>query len=156
MNQYKVMTFLALSALLVAAPSFALTAIDPWDAAAREGLAIHIKVWLGLMLLNNLAALAFVKNYVAPRWVFGGWFVSHATSLTLALQGFEVLVGHISILHILCWTPGAVVLVLRRNEIRTGSTAYSIWASLAIMFFFVSMIFDLRDATIYLAHVFGW
>lgn len=141
---------LAILICLVTVPAFALSALDPWDAEARANLAIQVKVWLGLMLLTNLASLAFIRRYVAARWVFGGWFVSHAIGLILILQGYEFVVGQVSILHIICWTPGGIALLMKLNELKTGSKAYRYWASLAMVFYFGSMLFDVPDAITYL------
>lgn len=147
-NRYRLLIVLSISLLSI--PAFALSALDPWNAETREALALPVKVWLGLMLINNLASLFFLRRFKAPRWVFGGWFVSHGTGLILMLLGFEFVVGQVSILHIICWTPGGIALFLLRDDIRTGSTAYRVWAILACLFYLGSMAFDVPDALTYL------
>lgn len=143
---------LAVSCCLFAPSAFGLSALDPWDAEARRSLGTPVKVWLICMQLNNLASLAFVKKHVAARWVFAGYFLSHALGLVMMLNGFEFIVGQVSILHILFWTPGALALFVYRKEILQGGP-YRIWAGLAIMFYIGSMLFDVTDATIYLHYL---
>lgn len=141
-------------AILSAPPALALSALEPWDAAARDALATPVKVWLGLMMLTNLSTIAFLKNHIAARFVFAGFLVSHGIVMVLWNQGAEVLAGQVSLFHVICWTPGAIALLLRRREIRYPS-AYGIWATLSLIFFFGSMLIDVRDATIFLGHVMG-
>lgn len=139
-------------ALVVAAPAFGLSALDPWDNAARAGLPVHIKLWLGLMMLNNLASLAFLKNHVAARWWFAGFVVSHAISAGMAASGVTVLAGQVSLTHIICWAPGAYMLWRDRRNLNCPS-AYAIWVALVAVFYTLSMLFDFRDASIYLMSV---
>ena len=136
-------------ALSLAPPAFALSALDEWNAAARDALSIPVKVWLGLMMLTNIAALGFVKNHVAARWVFGGFLISHVLVMVMWAQGVQVLAGQVSLFHIIFWMPGAIMLLHRRDEIRYPS-AYSIWATLSLIFFFGSMLVDVRDAFVFL------
>lgn len=135
-------------------PALGLSALDPWDDAAREALPLHIKIWLGLQMLNNIASLFFVKNHVGARWWFAGVFISHAITFALSAAGWELLAGQVSLAHILCWTPGAIMLWRNRGDIRWPS-AFAVWIALVCVFYGGSMIVDLRDAATYLAHVLG-
>ena len=139
--------------LLDSGSVLALSALEEWNTEARDALPIYIKVWLGLMMLNNLATLFFVKNHVAARWVFAGFFVSHAVVMVMWSRDIPVLAGQVSLFHIVCWTPGFFWLIRKRDEIKFPS-AYAVWATLACLFYIGSMIFDIRDATTYLRHVF--
>lgn len=130
----------------------AVGALEHWDDAARHALPLHIKLWLGAMLLCNISALFFVKNHKAARWVFGGFFFSHV----LVILGFwgtntPVLAGQVSLFHIIFWTPGVYMLWRYRDEIK-GLKPYAIWAPLSALFYIGSMSIDIKDAALYILH----
>lgn len=139
------------AAMLTAPEAYALYATDEWDAAARAALPVHIKVWLGAMMLTNIAAIGFLKNHVAARWVFGGFVLSHGLVMVMWAMGQTVLAGQVSLFHIIFWTPGAIMLLRRRSEIQYPS-AYAIWATLSLIFYFGSMVVDVRDSTLFIQH----
>ena len=149
---FPVATFLFGAAILSAPDAYALSATEEWDAAARAALPVHIKVWLGAMMLTNIAAIGFLKNHVAARWVFGGFVVSHGLVMVMWAMGQTVLAGQVSLFHIIFWTPGAIMLLRRRSEIQYPS-AYAIWATLSLIFYFVSLVVDVRDAVLFIQHV---
>ena len=129
-----------------------LTALDSWDTAARDALPGHVKIWLMLMMLNNLAAIAFLKNHVAARWIFGGFVLSHLlVILGFWKTGTSILAGQVSLFHIIFWTPGIYMLWRKREEIK-WVTPYAVWACLAIIFYLGSMTVDVKDAVIFLRH----
>jgi len=144
-----IVTAVAMLSIALTTEAFALSATDPWDAAAREAMPIYLKIWLGLMMLNNIATIAFLKNHVPARWWFAGFVISHGLVIVVGLQGMTVYAGQVSLFHILFWTPGAIALFFYRSKIRWPS-AFAVWATLAGIFYCVSMIFDLRDATTWL------
>ena len=133
------------TAILNAPEAMALSATDEWNTAARTALPVHIKVWLGMMMLTNLAAIGFLKNHVAARWVFGGFILSHGLVMVMWAMEHTILAGQISLFHIIFWTPGAFMLLRRRREIQYPS-AYAIWTTLSLIFYFGSMMVDVRDA----------
>ena len=145
---------IALAVLLISPAAHAVTALEEWNAAAREALATPVKVWLGLMMLTNIAAIGFLKNHVAARWVFAGFVISHGLVIAMSAQGMSVLAGQVSLFHIIFWTPGMLILLRYRNEIQYPK-AYGMWATLSLIFYFGSMIFDVRDASIYIQHLMG-
>ncbi|MEM6556337.1 MAG: hypothetical protein AAF642_10705 [Pseudomonadota bacterium] len=142
-----VAAYLSGTAILNAPEAVALSATDEWNTAAQTALPAHIKVWLGLMMLTNLAAIGFLKNHVAARWVFGGFILSHGLVMVMVMWAMEhtILAGQISLFHIIFWTPGAFMLLRRRHEIQNPS-AYAVWATLSLIFYFGSMVVDVRDA----------
>lgn len=146
--------FSASVAIGLTLPALGLSALDSWDSAAREALPLHIKIWLGLQMLNNIASLFFVKNHIGARWWFAGVFTSHAITFAMAAAGWVVLAGQVSLTHILCWTPGAIMLWRNRGAIRWPS-AFAVWIGLVGVFYVGSMIVDVRDAGIYLGHLLG-
>lgn len=132
--------------------AFAIEALDLWDHASRLALATPVKIWLGLMMLTNIAALAFVKKHVAARWVFAGFFLSHFTGILILMLGKTLLAGQVSLLHVIFWTPGMIALLRNRRDIKIPS-AYGIWALLSLTFYFVSMVFDIPDALTFIQHL---
>ncbi|MEM9572143.1 MAG: hypothetical protein AAF996_11795 [Pseudomonadota bacterium] len=139
------------AAILSTPDAYALSATEEWDAAARAALPVHIKVWLGAMMLTNIAAIGFLKNHVAARWVFGGFVVSHGLVMVMWAMGQTVLAGQVSLFHIIFWTPGAIMLLRQRSEVQYPS-AYAIWATLSLIFYFGSMVVDVRDAVLFIQH----
>jgi len=109
---------IALAVLLISPAAYAVTALEEWNAAARDALVTPVKVWLGLMMLTNIAAIGFLKNHVAARWVFAGFVISHGLVIAMSAQGMAVLAGQVSLFHIIFWTPGMIMLLRHRNEIQ--------------------------------------
>ncbi|MEP3421460.1 MAG: hypothetical protein ABJN35_06985 [Erythrobacter sp.] len=126
--------------------------LDEWNTAARDNLPLYVKIWLGLMMANNIAAIFFLKNHVAARWVFAGFVVSH---LLVAVgfwgTGTPVFAGQVSLFHVIFWTPGMIALWRHRDDIKWPS-AFAVWATLVCVFYFASMMIDVPDAITYLAH----
>lgn len=138
------LTFLSISPDI-----YALSALDEWNDAAREALPLHVKIWLGLMMLNNISAMFFLKNHVPARWVFAGFVVSHGIVMAMWSQAIPVLAGQVSLFHIIFWTPGAFFVLRSMRDVKWG-TPYSIWGTLVLVFYTGSMIVDFREAGIYL------
>lgn len=138
--------------LIFAPNAFALPALEEWNAESRNALPTHVKIWLGTMMLTNIAAIGFLKNHVAARIVFGGFVISHGLVMVMWAQGASVLAGQVSLFHIIFWTPGLIALILKRDEIKLPSP-YGIWACLSMMYYFGSMLVDVKDAVIYIGHL---
>lgn len=138
-----------LATICLTPQAFALSAMEEWNAAARDALPVRVKLWLGAMMLTNIAAIGFLRNHVAARWVFGGFIISHGLVMGMWAMGYTVIAGQVSLFHILFWTAGAIMLLRRRQEIQYPS-AYGIWATLSLIFYSGSMIVDLRDASIFI------
>ena len=126
-------------------------ALEDWNMEARRNMPLVMKLWLGAMLVTNLAAVFFVSKHVAARWVLGAWLFSHAWIAILEGTGaYTVQGGLVSLGHIIVWAPAIYALYRYRSEIQLPS-AYGIWASLMLFFYGVSLIFDVRDAFIWLS-----
>lgn len=123
----------------------AVSALDVWDNTARAALPTHIKIWLGSMVLCNLAAIVFLKSHVASRWVLAGFVLSHVVGALFDTYTPPLLAGQVSLLHAIFWTPGIVVLFLHRDQFRLPS-AHGIWVCAIVFYYVVSMLFDVPDA----------
>ena len=126
-------------------------ALEAWNMETRLSLPIWLGVWLlGVLLPANLASVFFVRNHVAARWVLGGFFCSHLWLTIVEVTGaFVVQGGLVSLGHIIFWSPAIYALYRYRSEIKLPS-AYGIWACVMIFVYGVSMIFDVRDAAIWI------
>ncbi|MEO0962193.1 MAG: hypothetical protein AAFY01_07185 [Pseudomonadota bacterium] len=127
-------------------------ALEPWNMDTRVDLPIGLKVWLlGVLLPTFLASVFFVKKHMAARWVLGGFFCSHLWLTIVEVTGaFTVQGGLVSLGHIVFWSPAFYALYRHRAEINLPS-AYGIWACMMSLVFAVSMIFDIRDAAIWIS-----
>jgi len=125
-------------------------ALETWDNAARTSLPIWLMAWLGFLVLTFLASLFFVKAHVAARIALAGFVVSHA--LVIAIEQGELLPlskGLVSVTHAIGWTPALVAMLreLGRSERRTR---YGWWCRQMLFVLVVALIFDYRDAGMYL------
>jgi len=147
---FHVIAFCALAGSVSdAAASFAL---EPWNMETRLSLPLYLQVWLlGVLLPAFLASVFFVRDHIAARWVLGGFFCSHLWLTIVEVTGaFPVQGGLVSLGHIVFWSPGIYALYHYRSEIRLPS-AYGIWACIMSLVFAVSMVFDIRDAAIWIS-----
>jgi len=125
-----------------------------WNNAARLSLPWKLKLWLACLVATFLSSTAFVAAHNAPRWVLGGFIVSHLIVFCLsAWSQFVLRIGMVSLLHVLCWAPGYVLAIADRR----GSPAdlpYAIWSYAIIIVISIAFIFDLRDACSYIHYAF--
>ena len=144
----------ALAIMITTAPT-APYALSDWNMTTRESLPLAMKIWLGSMLLTMIASLVFVRRYIAARWVLAAFVVGH-TWIALA-EGFSLFAvkgGMVSLGHIIVWAPAIYALIANRDQIKLPS-AYGLWACAMLFFYSVSLIFDIRDAAIWIAAALG-
>jgi hypothetical protein len=127
-------------------------ALEAWNMDTRRGLPIGLQIWLlGVLLPTFLASVFFVKEHMAARWVLAGFFCSHLwLTVVEVTDAFAVQGGLVSLGHIVFWSPAIYALYRYRSEIKLPS-AYGIWACMMSFVFAVSMIFDIRDAAIWIS-----
>lgn len=151
---------LLLIALLLPLPAMAQeyssghTALQVWNAEAQANLPLWIKVWLVFMGSVFIGGLLFVKNHSEARWLVGG-FVGGLLFSKLAIPalGLVPLSGLVALIHLVFWAP-ALWLMLKNRPFLNTLSPYSVWAGLATACILFSFIFDVRDAVIYVAHLF--
>ena len=126
-------------------------ALEEWNMETRLSLPRYLQVWLlGALLPTHLASVFFVRNHMAARWVLGGFFLSHLWLTIVEVTGaFTVHGGLVSLGHIIFWSPAIYALYRYRPEIKFPS-AYGFWACVMLFIYGVSMIFDFRDAVIWI------
>ena len=106
--------------------------------------------WLFFMMATYLASLLFVRQHAAARWVFAGVVASHAMVAAIEFGELAVLrKGLVSLTHVLGWTP-ALVVMLRELARVPGDTRYGIWCRVLVPVMAIALVFDYRDAGMYL------
>ncbi len=124
--------------------------LETWDNAARLGLPIWLKGWLGFLAITFLGSLLFVRRQRAARIVAVGFAVSHVLVIGIeALEITRLTTGLVSLTHAIGWTPALFVMVreLGRTE---AMTRYGWWCRQMLFVLVVALSFDYRDATMYL------
>jgi len=127
------------------------TPFTVWTDEARASLPLWVPRWILFMLATFAAGLLFVKDHVAARWMVAAVIVSHlASAFFLFVLGPETLkVGVIAINHVVFWTPAAVYLALKGAS-RSKAPLYSGWRYWALAVAAFSLLFDFRDASLFL------
>lgn len=148
-------TVLVVGAVAAAEYPSGYKALETFDEKAMENLPAHIHYWLNAMLAAFAAGLAFVWHRPVARWVVGGFLATIliAGFLVPAL-GLQPLSGLFALVHLICWTPG-LILLLRERAFLKGLSLYGVWAGVITAVILISFVFDVRDAGIYLAHMLG-
>jgi hypothetical protein len=110
--------------------------MTPMDVLASQSL--PIKAWLIWMFLVNVSSLIFIKHKFA-RWVAAAMLANMiAMNLLLRFYGPG---EHISIPHIIIWTPLMVYLALVRDKWMQMSPL-GVWVSLLVVTDVVSLAMD--------------
>ncbi|WKD50359.1 hypothetical protein [Microbulbifer spongiae] len=116
-----------------------------------------VQVWVCFLAITFIVGFYYARKHPLARWTSGGFILSTAGgSMSFALLGLPFLGGSIAIMHILCWLPGLVLLLIHRPFLDTKEPAgFRIWAGTITGVILFSFIFDIRDAAIYIGHLNG-
>ncbi|MEK6237068.1 MAG: hypothetical protein N2C14_20355 [Planctomycetales bacterium] len=126
------------------------SALLVWDNSARTSLPLGLRIWLGFLVLTILSSVFFAWDRVPPRWVLGGFILSHVVVFFLSVrEHFTLRRGVVSITHVVCWSPGWVAVIMDLFARGLGD-AYGGWSLVLVLVIAVSFLFDLRDAGTYL------
>lgn len=128
--------------------------LETWDNAARTSMPIWLTAWLGFLLLSFLASLFFVRHHPAARVVAIGFAVSHV--LVIGIEASEVTrltKGLVSLTHTIGWTPALFVMLRELGRTET-MTRYGWWCRQILFVLVVALVFDYRDAAMYLYYQF--
>ena len=144
-------TALLFTLIFFASDALASYALQDWNMDTRQSLPLGMKLWLGAMMLSNISSLFFVKNHIAARWVFGMLVASHTWVFGVEYTGlFPIQGGLVSLGHIVFWAPAIYAFYRYRSEIILPS-AFGIWACIQLFFYTTSLVFDFRDAFIWIS-----
>ena len=130
------------------------TALDVFDADGFKETPIWVQVWVGFMGATFAAGLFFVWKHTLARWAVGGFIASMASGqFTFALLDLPFLAGSISIMHIACWTPALILMLIKRPFFnQKESMKFRIWSGIMTGVIVFSFLFDVKDALIYINH----
>ncbi len=130
-------------------------ALEIWNAQGMASAPLWVQIWLVFEVLTFLAGLFFVRTRVEARWVVGGFFAMLLVSNAMVvLLSITPLVGYVALNHVIYRAPGLYLLLTRRPFLKERSS-YAFWSALMTGALLFSLIFDLRDAAIYLDHLAG-
>lgn len=129
--------------------------LEVFDADGFAATPLWVQLWVGFLMSTFAAGLFFVRNHALARWASGGFIVSAATGhLTFSILGLPFLGGSIAIMHIVCWTPALVLLLLKRPFLDANEgPPYRIWSAIMTGAILFSFVFDFRDASTYIGHI---
>jgi hypothetical protein len=121
-----------------------------WNNKARLALPLPLKIWLTILVLTFLSSIGFVSQHSPPRWIIGGFILSHLlVFLWPIVTTITLRIGIVSLAHVICWSPGYILTMI---EIWQGSAKgnYQIWSWAIIATISIAFIFDLRDSANYI------
>ena len=126
-----------------------------FDADGFKETPVWVQVWIGFMGATFAAGLLFVWKHTLARWAVGGFIASMASGqFTFALLGLPFLAGSISIMHIVCWTPALILMLIKRPFFNQKvPMKFRIWSGIMTGVIVFSFVFDVKDALIYINHV---
>ena len=109
--------------------------------AAQPG---GVKAWLLWLLAVNAASFLFIRR-IEARWVLGAMLLNLAGMMNL----FERYGGgpHMSLPHVILWTPLLVYLALRARLLKTYPGAYAAWLVALFVSDAISLGFDYTNLT---------
>jgi len=138
-----------LSAFSVAAAP--LTPQTVWTPEARAAAPQWVQLWILFMFAVTGVGLLLVWKHRMAWWMVGAFIASHiASGLEILLLGPERLtVGLIALNHCVFWTPAAVVFY-RRTRGTGAATLFGGWRWVALATTAFSLVFDFRDAALFL------
>jgi hypothetical protein len=115
---------------------------SPWSGQV-EDVPIWLKIWLMWVLFPSfIASLLFVHRSNGARLAAAGFILSH---IPMAYHMFDVTVGVVGIMHVVCWSPALYFLSKDRHMVEL-KTLYGMWIHVMLFVLAVSLTFDFRDA----------
>ena len=113
-----------------------------------------VQGWLVLLLGTFIVGFYFSWKHPLARWAVVGLILSMTMGHTVfELLNLPFLGGSIAIMHIVCWSPTLLVLLLKRPFLNENEKlSFRIWSSLMVSVLMFSFFFDIRDAIIYINH----
>ena len=120
-----------------------------------EDLPTWVKWWMHFQHLIFLLGFVFAIWHVAARWYALGIVLSHAIAFCeMAYLPLEYLSLELISLNHLVWTPVLIYMIVKYKTINY-KTSYGLWYALAIFQMSFSLVFDYRDASVYLMNLLG-
>jgi len=116
-----------------------------------------VQIWVPFLLITFVIGVYFAWKHPLARWVVAGFIVSMMIGrIVFELLGLPFLGGSIAIVHLVCWSPLLILLLLKRPYFDTNEPAsFRVWSAVLTGVIVFSFIFDIRDAVIYVNHING-
>lgn len=147
-------SFLVLTSLAVLSGVAAADPLSPdtvWTPEARASAPEWVRFWIGFMFAVFGSGLLLVWRHPTALWMLGAFIASHLASgiEILLLDVNRLTVGLIAINHCVFWTPAAIIFH-RQTRGTEARSLFGAWRWLALATAAFSLIFDYRDAALYL------
>ena len=129
--------------------------LDIFNSDALAAMPITVKIWMGILAVSLASGVFFVRKHKIARWIVCGFLISIFTGdLFFRTLDLPMLSGAVSLWHLVCWSPGLFLLLIRRPFLREYEPyKYRIWTAVVAFVIVVSFLYDIRDAAVYIGHV---
>lgn len=113
-----------------------------------------VKIWISFLLSTFLIGFYFALKHPIARWTSGGFIVSMTSGHTVfSLLSLPFLGGSIAIMHLVCWMPALIFLLIKRPFLDLDKPkGFRIWSGVITGVILFSFVFDIRDALLYIHH----
>lgn len=132
-------------------------ALDIFNGEGFLATPTWVQAWVVILISCFIVSVYFSWKHPLARWATGGFILSMTMGNTLfTLLGLPFLGGSIAIMHLVCWSPALLVLLMKRPYFNVDEAiSFRIWSGLMVCVLIFSFVFDVRDAVIYISHVSG-
>jgi|GEM_PF-526401 len=129
-------------------------ALEIWGEEGRNASPLWVHIWVIFILFNGLTSIFFMRRHTEARWAGGGILFATIFFSLILLPILPILElgGMFAIMHFILWTPG-LYLLLRNRPFLRGWSPYAVWSGTVTFTILFSYIFDVRDAAIYIPHI---
>jgi len=129
-------------------------ALEIWGAQGRMASPLWVHIWVYFIFFNGLTSIFFMRHHTEARWAGGGiLFATVFFSLfLLPILPILELGGMFAVMHFILWTPG-LYLLLRNRPFTKGWSPFAVWSGMATFTILFSYIFDVRDVSVYIPHI---
>lgn len=131
-------------------------ALEIWGAKGRYASPLWVHIWVCFILFMGLTSIPFMRKHTEARWAGGGILIATVffSLILLPILPIIQLGGMFAIMHFILWTPG-LYLLLKNRPFFKETGLFALWSGAATFTILFSYIFDVRDASIYIPHIWG-
>ena len=162
---FYVIRFHAMVVGLLTLSSFAL-GLDPQYSVGHGALDIFnqegflatprwVQIWILILIGTFIVGFYFAWKHSIARWTVGGFIFSMTMGHTVfGFFNLPFLGGSIAIMHLVCWSPALLILLIKRPYFnRNERMSFRAWSGLMTSVLIFSFVFDIKDAVIYISHI---
>lgn len=131
-------------------------ALDVFNKDGFLATPLWVQVWVVLLISTFVIGFYFAWKHSLARWAVGGFILSMTMGHTVfGLLNLPFLGGSIAIMHLICWSPALLILLVKRPYFDANErVSFRVWSALIVNVLIFSFIFDIRDAAVYINHVY--